>query len=501
MKQTSHFIKTIVSALAILLFTAVSQAAKVKVIPNNSAALDARIDLIKLAKEEILVEYFEIADDDVSKTGLALLQEAAEKRDVKVKILLDNMHSEITPAQFAAIMRNLSPLTGSKNIEIRVFNPLNIAKPIDQTYRNHDKLFVVDGKYAIIGGRNVSGAYFGLAPKGKANLRDIDILIAGDEVKQAQDYFHTLWSKNKHVKEKELYEYSVANLNSICGLKQPESVDECERMKAHATSQVQFAQKQLKDLLYILNVDLNLDAARSEKVDSGKLMDSLLADMHEVDLEFMFNDPKKVMKKVGDRLASQLYRDLKNLNPQEVTIVTPYLFPTDETLDLFSNMITNNRAKIEILTNSLHSTDSALVHAAYLSVKPRMAGMGINLFEYAGSDDRESNELPEVLHAKVMVVNGSSAQPVLYIGSFNMDHRSVYINREIGVKISGRQVKAIQEDLNKQIDAIRSDSVQVSSSGQIDRAAVKKLMDRVEPEKTERMEGMKIWVPLLKKHI
>ena len=40
----------------------------------------------------------------------------------------------------------------------------------------HNKLFIVDNRLAIVGGRNIGNAYFGLGKK--YNFRDLDVLVA-----------------------------------------------------------------------------------------------------------------------------------------------------------------------------------------------------------------------------------------------------------------------------------------------------------------------------------
>lgn len=488
------FLRVFIKSLALLLMYNSSFAASVKVIPDNKSALQARVDFIKSAKEEILIEYFEVDDDTVSQMGLALLQEAAEKRGVKVKIIVDNMHSELSKAHFSAVLGHLQPLTRSQNIEIKVFNPLDITKPLDQTYRNHDKLFVVDGRYAIVGGRNVSGAYFGQAENGKANLRDVDVIIDGPETQQARQYFMTLWTQNKHVKNRELYEYSIESLQENCGFK-IDRMEDCLRIQKEALRNTQKTQNRLARLLKAIDRDRDLNET------SEQTLARMFAGAHHVDLKFLFNDPTQVMAKVKDKLSSQLYRELEELKPESVSIVTPYLFPTNEALHLMEKLSKENGTSIQITTNSLKSTDSTLVHAAYLSVKPRMVKMGMDLFEYNGPfTDSDGND-SEILHAKILVVNENTPTPVLFIGSFNMDHRSALINRELGVKISGRDVKALQMELGIHISDILSQSTKVAEKGREIPEANLKLMEQTPLWKVKKMESEVPLVKPLRKHI
>lgn len=500
-KKSIYHFSTIASAV-VFLGPVSLWAAKVKVIPNEQAALQIRYDLIRSAKNEILIEYFEIDNDDISKGGLALLQEAS-RRGVKVKILLDNMHSQLTRAQYSAVLNNFYPLTvkqnlveKNENIDIKLFNPVTSLNLLDQTYRNHDKLFVVDGETAIIGGRNVSGSYFKNASPGKANLRDVDIVVQGSEVKDAEKYFLNLWQNNSHVKEAQLFEFSIENMRKACALAEQDNITGCEMAKESVIERAKKAQSEFDKIIDDINQNRNSKVA-------VKGNPELMTGFVNVNLAFMYNDPQRVMAKVENRLGSQIIEEILKIKPTTISIVTPYLFPTDHTLDAFQSLISGQNTKVRILTNSLRSTDSPLVYAAYLSKKPRMMEMGIDLYEYKGSESLEikANEIPEILHAKLMVLNESSESPTIFIGSFNFDHRSAYINREVGVKIFGGDVQKLTQEIMKHVNEIGRASLPTVKDGQEVQGHLKQLLEGTPPKKIEKAESMKGLVMPLRRHI
>ena len=59
-------------------------------------------------------------------------------------------------------------------------------------YRTHRKLFIVDNKYFIVGGRNIADAYFDLHQK--YNFLDRDILITGSSVPKITRNFEEFWN-------------------------------------------------------------------------------------------------------------------------------------------------------------------------------------------------------------------------------------------------------------------------------------------------------------------
>lgn len=489
-------LKTI-SAL-LLSFALQAHGAQMKVLGFDTEALQARIDLIKNAKKEILLEYYEVDQDKLTLIGLGLLQEAAQ-RGVKVKLIVDSMHSEITRPQFAAMMNTLDTVGRTKNFEIKVFNPLTNVKVLDQTYRNHDKLLVVDGKYAIIGGRNISGSYFGRAETGKSNFRDVDVLSYGSEVSEdkmidgqvslsPRNYFLSLWTKNKMVKERELFDVSNEELTGNCFLKNTEATDPCESRQRYAIETVQKEQARIDQALLILNANTGEPKKETFGVTARiKSEEDILKGMYQVDMLFMYNDPTQVMSRVEKKLGSQFLDLLGNIQPKQMTIVTPYLFPPQTMLDLFKNLADNNQTKIKIISNSLHSTDSTLVHAGYELIKPQLLGLGSNfeMYEYNGPLNAEKQ--PSILHAKFMVLNEEADAPTILIGSFNMDYRSSYINREIILKISGGDSKALAKDILHQASYIQTASTRSDGSAQSNKA----LTEMASEEKRKALESDK----------
>ena len=145
----------------------------------------ARIDLVRSAKKTIDIEYF-IFDADVS--GKILLDELIKKAQegVRVRILGDAFHipKNITPFHVEELRK--------KGIDFRYFNPRPLYEAIDINYRTHRKLFIVDNKYLIIGGRNIADAYFDLHKR--YNFLDRDILITGSSVPKITKNFEIFWN-------------------------------------------------------------------------------------------------------------------------------------------------------------------------------------------------------------------------------------------------------------------------------------------------------------------
>ena len=155
---------------------------RVSIIDEDSVALELRFDAIATAKEEILISYFHIDDDDTTREILSLLERKASE-GVKVKIIVDGL--------FNGIALSYKNILISAGVEIKLFNKRNIFRLGRMVkYRLHDKLLIVDGKHLIIGGRNMAQEYFG---KGKKPYKDRDIYVRGPSAMDAKKYYDSLW--------------------------------------------------------------------------------------------------------------------------------------------------------------------------------------------------------------------------------------------------------------------------------------------------------------------
>jgi cardiolipin synthase C len=111
---------------------------------------------------------------------------------------------------------------------------------------------------------------------------------------------------------------------------------------------------------------------------------------------------------------------------------------------------------VRILTNSLASTDMAIVHSGYQAFRAPLVEMGVDLYEVRpvlGQPVIRGNELKSpssgmyALHAKVFVFDRKR----VFVGSMNLDQRSLHLNTEIGLIIDSpelaRQIARRFEDI------------------------------------------------------
>lgn len=193
---------------------------KVILLSNGPATYAAMFKIIQNAKDHINLESYIIEDDETGRKFADLLLQKQAK-GVQVHIIYDSMGSLNTPASFFQRLRD-------GGIQVVGFNPMNPLKAGENwglTHRDHRKILIVDGKFAIIGGINISKVYSSSPFKRKRNKktpihwRDTDIQIEGPAVAEFQKLFLDTWQKQKGPKLSERNYFPVlAPRNGISAL-------------------------------------------------------------------------------------------------------------------------------------------------------------------------------------------------------------------------------------------------------------------------------------------
>lgn len=136
-------------------------------------------------------------------------------------------------------------------------------------------------------------------------------------------------------------------------------------------------------------------------------------------------------------LAPQLAPLVDGLT-KRLIIVTPYFVPRDDGVEFFSTL-RSRHIEVIIITNSLASTDVAIVHSADAKYRHELLKMGVKLYEVDGRDisKEKRSSFPDwfasrsSLHAKYFIFDDTAT----FIGSFNFDPRSYFENTEIGIAL------------------------------------------------------------------
>lgn len=378
---------------------------------NGPAALDWRLTAIDSASESIDVQTFLWFFDTAGSMVLDHLLQAAD-RGVTVRMLIDDtflVHED----------ELLMALADHPNIEYRVFNPfkrrsggvatrqlLNLAEFSRLDHRMHNKSMVVDNQVAIVGGRNLADEYFGL--EDSANFRDLELLLGGDVVQEISNAFDKYWND----------QWSFP-IESIAHAKaSAEQLAEARRnndAKIHVHAEVGATQLRRKWLEVL------------KSADTGKAI--LYVD------EPPDQNPGE-LSEAPVQVANEL-AELFDEAHTEIVIITAYLIPTPF-LEGAVKRALDRGVRVRILTNSLGSNNHLTAHSAYRKHVNTLLEYGAEMHEVrVDAEDRERYMLEPVdkktlaLHAKALLIDNDK----VFVGSANLDPRSLRINTEMGFLI------------------------------------------------------------------
>ncbi len=370
---------------------------------DPAVALRARIGLIEAAEESIDAQYFLIKPDNTGEKFLSSL-EAAGKRGVRVRLLIDDIFTPGMDDTFAALACN-------DEVDVRLFNPLArvpfryLVSPQRINRRMHNKALVVDGAVAIFGGRNIADEYFDR--RNDVVFDDYELLSFGGVVEPLADSFDSFWNSKWAIP-----------IEIIVGDQLP---NECSIEATGAVS------KQLKEA-------------------ANEYLEDILANEVEyirANASVIYDDPSKLKNPARKRIGANVSTDLRELfgqAEQSITIVNPYLIPSAEGLERINNLIERG-IEITILTNSLESTNHIAVHSRYIKYRRELLLAGVNLYEIDAFSLGESSSKKLTLHAKVATTDSSK----LLVGSPNFDPRSRDLNSEVAVVIDSEAMASQYE--------------------------------------------------------
>ncbi|MEQ3697441.1 MAG: phospholipase D family protein [Pseudomonadales bacterium] len=368
----------------------------------------ARIKLIEKAEVSLDVQYYIWHNDS---TGLLLanaLLEAAD-RGVRVRLLLDDLDTSGKDLGLSALNRH-------RNIEVRVYNPFanrsfRLFESVSQlnrvNHRMHNKSLTVDGQATIVGGRNIGDEYFNAG--GHAAFADLDVLSIGPVVTKVSTAFDSYWNSPWVYP----FEYIAPQADD----------DSLARLRTELLNTVE--QQETSDYALAVSESQLLD---SEFYDEFPLFWGRA--------EVLYDAPNKSEFESTDtatHVGANLF-NLMRVAEHDILIISAYFVPTDHFVEGMAQLVENG-VRVRILTNSLAANDVGIVHAGYMNYREALIEAGVELYEFKPTANTESvnhhslGSSKASLHAKTFTID----ERYMFVGSFNMDPRSVELNTEMGV--------------------------------------------------------------------
>ncbi len=125
---------------------------------DNQTARTWLLETIRGSQRRVHLQVYMAADDDVGQSVEAALASAAA-RGVTVRVLVDSLHG--LHGSFGLRNPILGRLSSRAGVELRLGKPITRDSSLeDLKQRDHRKLVVVDGRVALLGGRNLSHEYY-----------------------------------------------------------------------------------------------------------------------------------------------------------------------------------------------------------------------------------------------------------------------------------------------------------------------------------------------------
>jgi putative cardiolipin synthase len=399
-------------------------------LPDSVDALIARVVLMGYADRSLDLQYY-IWHDDLTGRELAATLLRAADRGVRVRVLLDDLGTNADDQMLLA-------LSSHPNVEIRLFNPvanrrfktLGTAIEFGRVNRRmHNKALIADNQGTILGGRNIGDEYFGASST--VAFGDLDVLAHGPIVRDVSTAFDEYWNSNAS--------YPIENLLG-------RQADPSALATGRAELDAWLASKE------------NGAYVQQTKARLTQVVQSRDAEFTWGKATLLYDDPSKIARTPSDvegHLISR-FRALKLKPTHHLLIVSPYFVPGKRGVAWLSGL-TQHGVHVTVLTNSLAATDVAAVHAGYQRYRKALLEAGVQLYELKPVATTNSNvdkknsvfgSSKASLHAKTYVFDRES----VFIGSMNLDPRSVELNTEIGVYCeSERAARQVTEHVNSSL--------------------------------------------------
>lgn len=378
-------------------------------IPENDEALRWRLALIDSATVSIDLQVFIWSDDESGRLLLNRILDAS-KRGVRVRLLIDDMPKDWPDLHTALVARQ-------PNVSIRRFNPGRIrrgliARILQMTTqfrslnrRMHNKQLIVDGTWAIVGGRNMGNPYFGLSKK--YNNRDLDVLLTGNVIGQMAGSFDEYWNADATYP-------GQAMAGNISPLKQEKQIQT-------------FSEQISKDRELLSKTSIPAER-KSWSAELAELPESMVPGT-----ATFIQDAPIVKGDRGVRLIDQ-FDSVLGVAHRRTSIITPYMIPGKRQLQSIQEAIKEGR-EIRILVPAMDSNNHTMAHSHYEKYRKKLLRTGVRLYEfsgYPGEDMRKMSNTSPIeagfisLHTKAFILDDRR----VLLGSLNVDPRSIQINTE-----------------------------------------------------------------------
>jgi putative cardiolipin synthase len=407
--------------------------------PNSFAT---RIELTALAARSIDVQYYLLKDDN---TGLGLMRALrdAALRGVRVRVLIDDLY---TTGEDDVLLA----LAATPNVQVRLFNPFPGGRASELTRfvssgldisrvnrRMHNKLFIADNAAAVAGGRNMADEYV-MNAEG-SNFVDMDVFAAGPVVRALSDEFDHYWNSEVAYPVDSIARSTLGaeglqrNFERATLAANPPEAEEVP-----ADGHIEHPSEGVPDVVgpeLTLMLDLPFELRRRE-----------LSPLLWANARVLFDPLTKTQgrNERDDSIKGTVTEGVitwLSTARQDIKMVTPYFVPTAASVARLAEAHRDGLS-VELVTNSLASTDEPWVYVGYRRHLKELLEGGIQVSELSPTFSVKRHKLgifgkrTGALHMKNAVVDHRE----VFLGSMNLDPRSAKLNTELGLIIQSEDM-------------------------------------------------------------
>lgn len=376
-------------------------------------AWEYRIRLLQDAQESIILSTFDMRPGESTSDIAALLLQRAQA-GVKVRILVDGFsaqsHMEGKEIFYA--------LSSHPNIEIRLYNPVNLLLPWKSQGRLHDKYLIVDEKAYILGGRNTFDYFIGDYPSDSKSY-DREVLIYAGHAEGSQETKSSLLLIRQYF----------------------EAIWQADCCKPFHDREELAEQKEVKRQRQLLQDRYDMLTAGYPQY--FEAFDALAAGWPVEGIGLLAN-PTGIYGKEPVVFAG--LTALMAEAQERVVLHSPYAVLNEDMVKRLQE-VTEAVPDTTLMINSVANGDNVFASSDYLYRQQKVLDTGVKLYEYEGGIS---------YHGKSLLIDGD----ISVIGSYNLDLRSTYMDTELMLVLKSPQLnrelsghmKSYEEDSRRVLD-------------------------------------------------
>lgn len=402
-KSARKFLETFVAGFLICSCLSVSAFAKIydftddnklTLLQDARDAVKLKLDLVRHAKHHVhIMTYYW----DKSGYPAELIQELknAHERGVDVRIMTTYIPS-LSMDFWGKSKKDL--LAGSANANSNaVLSFLSLVPGNNESLTNniHEKIFLVDGEKAILGGRNISDNDF--------KAKDLEIMLEGPVVNEVQAHFKKMFSFLVDLK-----------IRNNCEDKRLKCLAKFNRLK-------------------FSDVDTNFFPEQPHFTNGARariLTNEVLFDQNQYD--YSGSGRFNLKDDIIDTVIKINFTKLRGYNY--------FILPTERYKNYLDKNLSEGKS-IDIITNSI-STAAAISDKGYLYSLSDMHDLllkGASIHQWLGTKEEEGKDKLFYLHEKVMLFDDDHG----IIGSHNFGSGSTAVSSEISVEFFSKPIVQI----------------------------------------------------------